>query len=169
MSFQVFIRLNKLGISTSHQTTLKAVKKLGINHDSDIVSRKEAATLEPDYILVGDNVDKNVSPRDMRLDNQVRSMHYFHSYAVLDRVSSNRFAGDGRVADINTLAPSAVLPTVDDCICMRTNYITLASRVIVENLSHFAFLQKCVVQHIPHQFAKESGKKSVIVSRNIHA
>ena len=35
------------------------------------------------YIIVGDNVDKTVSPRDMRVDNQVQSLHYFQSYAAL--------------------------------------------------------------------------------------
>ena len=29
---------------------------------------------EPSYILVGDNLDKNVSPRDMRVDHQVKSV-----------------------------------------------------------------------------------------------
>ena len=39
----------------------------------------------PTFKLVGDNLDKSVRPRDMRLDNQTQSLHYFHMYGVRDR------------------------------------------------------------------------------------
>ena len=78
LSFQVYTRLSKLAISTTHKTALQAVKKLGSNHDAQVIS-------EPDYIVVGDNIDKNVTPRDMTVGNQVKSLHYFHSYAVKDQ------------------------------------------------------------------------------------
>ena len=42
----------------------------------------------PPYIIVGDNIDKNVSPRDMRVDNQTKSFHYFHSYACMTELIS---------------------------------------------------------------------------------
>eukprot|EP00731_Ephydatia_muelleri_P005283 Em0002g1459a len=38
------------------------------------------------FCLVGDNVDKTIGPRDMRLNNQSKSLHFFHVYAVKDRV-----------------------------------------------------------------------------------
>ena len=164
LSFQVYTRLSKLGISTTHKTALQAVKKLGSNHDAQVISWKEAAQPEPDYIVVGDNIDKNVTPRDMRVGNQVKSLHYFHSYAVKDRVDPSSLSGDGHVGDVNSLAILSVLPTVDDCVRIRNDYIILAARVIVENISHFSFLQKCVVKHIPHKFSKETARKSVIVS-----
>lgn len=69
---------------------------------------------------------------------------------------------------INNLPASAILPTVDDCLRIRNNYIILAARVIAQNLSHFLFLQKCVVQYISHKFSKETAKKSVIVSHVIY-
>ena len=165
MSFQVYTRLSKLGVSTTHKTALQAVKKLGRNHDAQVISWKKVAQPEPDYIIVGDNIDKNVTPRDMRVGNQVKSLHYFHSYAVKDRVDPGSLSGDGHVSDVNTLATSSVLPTVDDCVRIRNDYIILAARVIVENISHFSFLQKCVVKHIPHKFSKETARKSVIVSK----
>ena len=72
LSFQVYTHLSKLGILTTHKTAL------GSNHDAQVIS-------EPDYIVVGDNIDKNVTPRDMTVGNQVKSLHYFHSYAVKDQ------------------------------------------------------------------------------------
>ena len=39
------------------------------------------------FKLVGDNnIDKNVKPDDMRHDNQSKSLHYFHTYALSDRI-----------------------------------------------------------------------------------
>ena len=39
------------------------------------------------FKLVGDNIDKNFRRRFQRVEYQTRSFHYFHSYAVLDRVN----------------------------------------------------------------------------------
>lgn len=36
------------------------------------------------FKLVGDNIDKEVQPREMHSDYQSRSLHYFHTYAVKD-------------------------------------------------------------------------------------
>ena len=38
------------------------------------------------YRIVGDNIDKNIKPRNMTSDHQTRSLHYFHAYAVRDRI-----------------------------------------------------------------------------------
>ena len=41
----------------------------------------------PTFKLVDDNLDKSVRPRDMRLDNQTQSLHYFHMYDVHYRIN----------------------------------------------------------------------------------
>ncbi len=46
-----------------------------------------AAGVLTTFKIVGDNIDKNVKPRDMRSDYQTRSLHYFHAYAVRDRLN----------------------------------------------------------------------------------
>ena len=38
------------------------------------------------FKVVGDNLNKNVNPSDVRSDNQTRSLNYFHTYAVRDRL-----------------------------------------------------------------------------------
>ena len=38
------------------------------------------------YVIVGDNTDKNVQPAFQRLDRSTQSLHYFHAYAVLNRI-----------------------------------------------------------------------------------
>eukprot|EP00731_Ephydatia_muelleri_P021282 Em0013g1009a len=46
------------------------------------------------FRLVGDNVDKNVKPRDMHLNSQTTSLHYFHMYAVKDRICFRHISTD---------------------------------------------------------------------------
>ena len=50
------------------------------------VTNDSSGTHLPLYKLVGDNIDKVVKPRHMRIDHQAKSLHYFHSYAVKDRI-----------------------------------------------------------------------------------
>ena len=38
------------------------------------------------YKLVGDNLDEEVKPRHMHSEHQTCSLHYFHTYAVKDRI-----------------------------------------------------------------------------------
>ena len=38
------------------------------------------------YKLIGDNIDKTVKPRDMRIGSQTQSLHYFHTYAHKNRI-----------------------------------------------------------------------------------
>ncbi len=48
--------------------------------------RTLSCTRLPTFKIVGDNIDKTIRPREMRSDHQTRSLHYFHSYAVRDRI-----------------------------------------------------------------------------------
>ena len=160
---QVYTRLNKCGVSITHRAAIRTIHSLADNYDTDVLAWKDAAEPEPNYILVGDNVDKNVSPRDMRINNQVKSLHYFHMYAAQDRITFTP-QSHSQAGDISSLPASAVLSTIGDCVDIRENYIVLAARTIVDSLPHFAFLKNCIAEHIPHQFSKETVKKSVIVS-----
>ena len=68
----------------------------------DILSSPDTSTIQtldtedttdvcyPHYIIVGDNINKIVSPHDMGVDNQ--SFHYFHSYAVQDKVDLRTYS-----------------------------------------------------------------------------
>ena len=93
--------------------------KLGSNHDAQVISQKEPAQPEPDYIIVG---DKNVTPHDMRIGNQVNSLHYFHLHAEKDQVEAGSLSGDSHVSDVNTFTTLSVLPTFHDCVCMSNNF-----------------------------------------------
>lgn len=44
------------------------------------------------YKFVGDNIDKNIKPRFQRHEHTGQSLHYFHSYAVKDRLDLSKFS-----------------------------------------------------------------------------
>ena len=101
----------------------------------------------------------------MCVENQVKSLHYFHSYAVHDRTDVSDPSDDQPNVDIQSLPVTTFVPSVDDCIALRANYIVLVARVIVDKLTHFSGLRQCVVQHIPHHYSKAMEQKSKIVGK----
>ena len=38
------------------------------------------------YKIVGDNIDKNIRASFQRIDHQIKSIHYFHTFAAKDRI-----------------------------------------------------------------------------------
>ena len=55
-----------------------------------------------------DNIDKNVETRS---DYQTRSLHYFHTYAVRDRVDMSEFSNDVHIPDVSSINLKQLLPT----------------------------------------------------------
>ena len=53
----------------------------------------------PAFKIVGDNIDKYVKPREMRLDAQSKSMHYFNFYAVKSRVDVSKLPDEPCLPD----------------------------------------------------------------------
>ena len=45
-------------------------------------------------MIVGDNIDKNVKPSCEIAELKPQSLHYFHLYAVRDRVPVSRMSDD---------------------------------------------------------------------------
>eukprot|EP00731_Ephydatia_muelleri_P014001 Em0007g1311a len=48
----------------------------------------------PGFKRVGDNIDKTIKPRDMRINNQANSVHYFNVYAVGDRINFSHLSSN---------------------------------------------------------------------------
>lgn len=46
------------------------------------------------YKIVGDNIDKNIHFHHQSLESQGRSLHYFHSYAILDRFDCSTYSDE---------------------------------------------------------------------------
>ena len=124
----------------------------------------------PIYTLCGDNVDKVIRRRYLRTDANATatSLHYFHFYAVKDRVNFSDLGEKSipcGVADQQQLA-SSLLPTPEDDIAIRRNICILISRILYDNLSFFKLAFDGVVEwHIEHPFYHEMSNKSDVVSR----
>ena len=119
------------------------------------------------FRICGDNIDKTVRRRYMRTDKKNSSLHYFHSYAVLNRIDASSLSDE--IPDLHQLDKKVVtrtmLPSESDDKAIRENITKLVSRVLVEHLAFFRFSFVDVVEwHIEHQFYGEMSKKSVVVS-----
>ena len=151
---------------------------MGENHDLPVLEWKDLLTpaanssstpsteTEPvrGYILVGDNIDKRVNPREMRVDRQVQSLHYFHTYAARSRCESTHLEDSKPIGEISKLPLSAFLPTADECMAIRNNYVILVSRIIVDHLPAFSAFKQSVPQHVPHKYSDAMSRKSEMVS-----
>lgn len=112
------------------------------------------------YILVGDNIDKTIRARNMTMDHQNQSLHFFHCYAALDRINFTNAIPLGQPAD---LPLSIFLPDLADCTKLRENYTILIGREVVKKLTYFKIFEKCLPKHIPHAHSQEMSRKSTVV------
>ena len=122
------------------------------------------------YKLVGDNIDKTVKHRYMRVDKHRKneSMHYFHAFAVRDRIDfsslSNHFPSISSLPFPDEIVKT-LLPSKEDDEEMKSNMIVLMSRVLVDHLDFFKIsFEGTVDWHIRHPFQSQMSKKSEVVS-----
>ena len=62
------------------------------------------------YKFVGDNVDKRIKPSYQRAELRGHDMHYFHGYAVRDRLDLSEFSDTcppHSTPDANVILPSS--------------------------------------------------------------
>ena len=94
------------------------------------------------YKLVGDNIDKEVRPRDLRSDHQTRSLHYFHTYAVKDRVDLSDICDKQRMVDLSDIQLTDLLPNADDEKELLANFGFLVFRVLKKHTLFFQSLRR---------------------------
>ena len=109
----------------------------------DDISEEESASIPSSCRLCGDNVDKSIKHRYMRSDTSgnVSDIHYFHSYAVKNRISTNGLSEASPATptlDAKQVAVS-LLPSADDDSTISKNFVTLVSRVLVDHLPFFKY------------------------------
>ena len=119
------------------------------------------------YRLCGDNVDKTIKHRYMRINIHEGSisLHYFHAYAVADRIDFSKLS-DTPPMSLGTEAQAfMILPSLEDDSDLEENFKILIARVLCENLPFFKeTFDGVVTWHIKHCYYEEMSKKSDIVS-----
>ncbi len=124
------------------------------------------------YHLVGDNVDKGIKQRYMRVGtSKPDDIHYFHSYAVGDRIDFMNLSDQviPTLQQNSEQVAVSLLPTSDDDLALRNNMCILMSRILYENMGFFNLAFDSVVDwHIKHQFYDEMSTKSKVVSKTFY-
>lgn len=105
-----------------------------------------------------------MKPREMRSDHQKRSLHYFHTYAVKDRVDLNKVSDQKVQPDLGSIQLTELLPTGNDEEMLQRNFTILICRVLVKHMQYFAPFTKAIDRHIQHDFSKQMSQKSEVVS-----
>ena len=78
------------------------------------------------YKLVGDNIVKDIWVSFQWLGHTTQSLHYFHAYALLDRVD---FSGLSDVRDTDVAVdPVTLLRSDSDLLILKKEMFTLISR-----------------------------------------
>lgn len=121
------------------------------------------------FRICGDNIDKGVKQRYMRVDvKKPDSLHWFHAYAVSDRIDFSNLSE--QVIPTSQICPdriaASLLPSVEDDLAIRRNICTLMSRVLCDNVTFFKTSFDGVIdRHIKHDFYDQMSKKSDVVSK----
>ena len=115
------------------------------------------------FRLVGDNLDKNVKPRDMRISHQTTSLHYFHAYALQDRISFQHLDTISTMVVPEDLNFSVFLPSEEDNIKLQSNLEILVTRMLIKHVPGLQHLSSRIHHHIEHQYSRNMALKSTVV------
>ena len=102
---------------------------------SSSIAESSSSNKYPTFKIVGDNIDKTIKPRYMRSDHQSKLLHYFHHYAVQDRV--NMFT----LSDIppcppkvTKSLPESILPSQADNQVLSENFAIHISHILASHM-----------------------------------
>lgn len=123
------------------------------------------------FRICGDNIDKTIRRRFLRSDRSNTSLHYFHSYAVLNRIDfsnlSDSLPDNSTITNMENVAVSLQPTKLDDQI-LQDNIGMLISRILCTRMSFFRVcFQDLVHWHIKHKYTPEMSQKSVVVPLGI--
>ena len=113
---------------------------------------------------MGDNWDMEVKARCQTKSDNNKSLHYFHAYAVKDRVVSEGLESTRPQKGIDEVEMQEILPTAEVQEYIISDLAHMIPRVIVQYLSPYKLFRKAVQYHIPHPHSQEMAGKSEVVS-----
>ncbi len=120
------------------------------------------------YKLIGDNIDKGVKTRFMRVeDHSNKSLHYFHACAIKNRVDLREYPDERPQGceDCPKRRALRLLPSAEDDKELRLNIGTIIGRILTQHMPYFKLTFEDIVKwHIPHKYSSEMSSKSIVVS-----
>ena len=118
----------------------------------------------PTFQIVGDNCDLHQHSRHQTVSRRDQDHHWFHLYAIKDRVLGLHLRDDQPMAEVSKLPLATFLPNVADCSALHHEFTILVSRVLIKHLECFKRLEQVTPDHIPHQYSHVMANKSETVS-----
>ena len=155
-----------LSDTSSHSNTVSMLNSMPFSIAVVLQEASMEHTNITTYKLVGDNIDKFVTLRDMRSNHQTQSLHYFHVYGVRDRVDLANESDRPALPDPSSIDVEVLLPSPEDDEAMLTNFSMLVTRVLRKHMKFFQKYGKGVDRHIVHKYQKNMSEKSEVVSLN---
>ena len=104
--------------------------------------------------------DKEIKPREMRLDAQNLSQHY---YAVRNRLDTKHLADKPSLPDFHAFKAEKLLPTKQDFEEIQSNFIVHISRVLSKSFPFFKKFASGMKKHIVHQYYQQTSQESEVV------
>lgn len=111
-------------------------------------------------------IDKTIKPRYLRTYNKSQSLHYYHSYAVQDRINVFDLPIQRPLSCMPSpdLVAESLLPSSTDDAALVKNIKILFSRVLSETLKLFDVSFSDLIEvHIGHRRYREMSSKSHVV------
>ena len=94
-------------------------------------------------LSVGDNIDKNVRPRYQRHDNKGHYFHYFHGYAVKDRIDFSHLSDKPPI--LTNPDPRLLLPSATELTAVQEDLTILITRLESETILN-NYLIRIIIQ-----------------------
>ena len=117
--------------------------------------------------IVGDNVDKTVKTRFMRIDRQGKSLHYFHCFATQDRFDLTMPEDYPEVPTNPKLED--LLPSKSDITKMKSKFSIHVARILCKYMPYFAEnFGDAIPEHLKHSMSSQMSLKSDVVSILVH-
>ena len=114
--------------------------------------------------LVGDNVDKTIKSRHMRVDKQGKSLHYFHCFATEDRFDLT-MPEDVPPIPTNPQLFEDLLPSDSDKSKLKELFSVHVARILCKHMPFFAEdFGQVIPEHLDHPMSSKMSQKSKVVS-----
>ena len=113
--------------------------------------------------IVGGNWDLEVKARYQTKSQTNKSLHYFHAYAVKDRVVANGMDNKEPQKSIDEIEMREFLPTPEVQEAIASDLTSIIPRVILKYLKPYSKFKGASIYHIPHQYSREMQEKSEVV------
>lgn len=153
-------------LRTSSELTEGSAVDQGSGHDVRIISQslvEKCSTTPHTYSIIFDNLDFFMHTHHQSSLHSNKSIHWIHHIAVQDRVPIYHLANDKPIGNLLDYDLNLSLPSQNEQMQMRREFIVFTSRILSSYLSVFKPFSNVVVRHIPHQYSAEMAQHSTDV------